>query len=59
VEKARLSKDKHIVVLLHDRLQTTKALSGIIAWLQKQGYTIQPYNPEHHVSQNFWHEKSL
>lgn len=59
VEKARLSKDKHIVVLLHDRLQTTKALSGIIEWLQKHGYTIQPYNPEHHVSQNFWYDKAL
>jgi peptidoglycan/xylan/chitin deacetylase (PgdA/CDA1 family) len=59
VEKARLAKDKHIVVLLHDRLQTTKALSGIITWLQKQGYSIQPYNPELHVSQNFWHDKAL
>ncbi len=59
VEKARLAKDKHIVVLLHDRVQTTKALSGIIDWLQKQGFDIQPYNPNLHASQNFWHDKKL
>lgn len=59
VEKARLAKDQHIVVLLHDRVQTTKALPGIITWLQKQGYSIQPYNPNLHVTQNFWHDKKL
>lgn len=59
VEKARLAKDQHIVVLLHDRVQTTKALPGIITWLQKQGYSIQPYNPSLHVTQNFWHDKKL
>lgn len=59
VEKARLAKDQHIVVLLHDRVQTTKALPGIIAWLQTQGYSIQAYNPNLHVSQNFWHDKKL
>ncbi len=59
VEKARLAKDQHIVVLLHDRVQTTKALPGIITWLQNQGYSIQPYNPSLHVTQNFWHDKKL
>ncbi|MDX1806102.1 MAG: polysaccharide deacetylase family protein [Paenisporosarcina sp.] len=59
VEKARLAKDQHIVVLLHDRVQTTKALPGIITWLQKQGYSIQPYNSSLHVTQNFWHDKKL
>lgn len=59
VEKARRAKDRHIVVLLHDRSQTTKALPEIIAWLQKSGYSIQPYNPEHHVSQNFGNHTGL
>lgn len=59
VEKARLAKDQHIVVLLHDRVQTTKALPSIISWLQKQGYSIQPYDPKLHVSQNFRHDKNL
>jgi peptidoglycan/xylan/chitin deacetylase (PgdA/CDA1 family) len=59
VEKARLAKDKQIVVLLHDRPQTNKALPKIITWLQKQGYSIQRYHPEQHVSQNFWKDKAL
>ena len=59
VEKARLAKDKQIVVLLHDRPQTNKALPQIIEWLKKQGYSIQGYNPEQHVSQNFWRDQSL
>lgn len=59
VEKARRAKDKHIVVLLHDRVQTTKALPGIITWLQQQGYSIQPYTPDLHVTQNFWHDQHL
>ncbi|MET0785341.1 MAG: polysaccharide deacetylase family protein, partial [Paenisporosarcina sp.] len=59
VEKARIAKDKHIVVLLHDRPQTNKALPRIISWLHKQGYSIQGYHPEHHVSQNFWKDKAL
>ena len=59
VEKARLGKDKHIVILLHDRPQTNKALPIIIPWLQKQGYPIQRYNPKEHVSQNFWRDQEL
>lgn len=59
VEKARLAKDKQIIVLLHDRPQTNKALPQIIEWLKKQGYSIQRYNPEEHVSQNFWRDQGL
>ncbi|EPD50835.1 hypothetical protein HMPREF1210_02343 [Paenisporosarcina sp. HGH0030] len=59
VEEAIRAKDQHIVVLLHDRVQTTKALPGIIAWLIEQGYSIQPYKSELHVSQNFWHDNEL
>ncbi|MGB3260900.1 polysaccharide deacetylase family protein [Paenisporosarcina sp.] len=59
VEKARRAKDQHIVILLHDRVQTTKALPGIISWLQQQGYSIQPYKAEMHVPQNFWHDPEL
>lgn len=59
VEKARLAKDKQIVVLFHDRPQTNKALPQIIEWLKKQGYLIQRYSPEQHVSQNFWRDQDL
>ena len=59
VEKARLAKDKQIVVLLHDRPQTNKALPQIIEWLKQQGYLIQRYSPEQHVSQNFWRDQGL
>lgn len=59
VEKARRANDKQIVVLLHDRPQTNKALPQIIEWLKKQGYSIQRYSPEQHVSQNFWRDQGL
>lgn len=59
VEKARRANDKQIVVLLHDRPQTNKALPQIIEWLKKQGYSIQRYSPEQHVSQNFWRDQDL
>ncbi len=59
VEKARLAKDKQIVVLLHDRPQTNKALPQIIEWLKQQGYLIQRYSPGQHVSQNFWRDQGL
>lgn len=59
VEKARRANDKQIVVLLHDRPQTNKALPQIIEWLKEQGYSIQRYSPEQHVSQNFWRDQSL
>ncbi|WP_245827666.1 polysaccharide deacetylase [Paenisporosarcina indica] len=59
VEKARLAKDQHIVILLHDRSQTTKALPAIIEWLQKSGYSIQPYNPNQHVTQNFGNHSGI
>ena len=53
VDKAYKSGDRDIVVLLHDRSQTAKALPQIIEWLQKEGYTLQKYDPAHHVVQNF------
>ncbi|WP_144511866.1 polysaccharide deacetylase [Bacillus sp. FJAT-22090] len=59
VEKAYKSGDRDIIILLHDRSQTTKALPKIIEWLQKEGYTLKTYEPEHHIVQNFLHETSL
>lgn len=59
VEKAYKSGDREIVVLLHDRSQTAKALPQIIEWLQKQGYTIKKYDPAHHVVQNFHRDTGL
>lgn len=59
VRKSHLAKDQHIVVLLHDRPQTTRALPAIIKWLQDSGFSIQTYDPAQHVSQNFGNHKGL
>ncbi|MEI4770241.1 polysaccharide deacetylase family protein [Psychrobacillus sp. FJAT-51614] len=59
VEKAYKSGDRDIIILLHDRSQTTKALPQIIEWLQKEGYTLKTYEPKQHIVQNFLHDKSL
>ena len=59
VDKANKSGDHNIIVLLHDRSQTTKALPEIIEWLQKEGYTIKTYEPEHHIIQNFLSDTTL
>ncbi len=59
VDKANKSGDRNIIVLLHDRSQTSKALPEIIQWLQKEGYTIKTYEPEHHIIQNFLSDTTL
>lgn len=59
IEKSYKSGDRDIIVLLHDRSQTTKALPQIIEWLQKEGYTLKTYEPEHHIVKNFLHDTSL
>lgn len=59
VQKAVSAKDPHIVILLHDRIQTTKALPEIIEWLQKEGYNILPYDESNHIIQNFLKDKRL
>lgn len=59
VTKAIQSGDRTIVILLHDRSQTTIALPTIIEWLQNQGYTFKTYDPNEHISHNFHKEPSL
>lgn len=59
VEKAYKSGDRDIIILLHDRSQTTKALPDIIEWLQKEGYTIKTYKPKQHIIQNFLSDSPL
>jgi len=59
VNKAVKAKDKHIVILLHDRAQTAKALPEILVWLKNEGYTIKPYQSEEHIVQNFLKDISL
>ncbi|MBD7945865.1 polysaccharide deacetylase [Psychrobacillus sp. Sa2BUA9] len=59
VEKAYKSGDQDIIVLLHDRSQTTKALPSIIEWLQKEGYTLKTYQEDQHVVQNFFRDETL
>lgn len=58
-EKAYKSGDKDIIILLHDRSQTTKALPQIIEWLQKEGYTLKTYKEDQHIVQNFHRDKAL
>jgi len=59
VNQSNQSGDRDIIVLLHDRPQTAKALPQIIEWLQKEGYTIKKYDPAHHIIQNFHHDPAL
>ena len=59
VEKAYKSGDRDIIVLLHDRSQSAKALPDIIEWLQKEGYSLKTYESEKHIIQNFFHDKTL
>ncbi len=59
VEKSYKSGDRNIIILLHDRSQTTKALPQIIEWLQKEGYTTKTYEPEQHIIQNFLRDTTL
>lgn len=59
VEKAYKSGDRDIIILLHDRSQTTIALPQIIEWLQKEGYTLKTYEPDHHIVQNFLRDTTL
>lgn len=59
VTKAIQSGDRTIVILLHDRSQTTIALPSIIEWLKNQGYTFKAYNPNEHISHNFHKEPLL
>ncbi|MEK3935763.1 polysaccharide deacetylase family protein [Sporosarcina sp. FSL W7-1349] len=59
VEKAYKSGDRDIIILMHDRSQSAKALPAIIEWLQGQGYVIKKYEPDHHVVQNFHKDVQL
>jgi len=59
VMKAANSGDKDIIVLLHDRSQTTIALPKIIEWLQKEGYSFKSYEPNNHIIQNFLRDPQL
>lgn len=59
VKKAYKSGDRDIIILLHDRSQTTKALPQIIEWLQQESYTIKTYEPTHHIIRNFLNDTEL
>ncbi|WP_432363741.1 polysaccharide deacetylase family protein [Sporosarcina sp. UB5] len=59
VMKAIKSGDTDIIILLHDRSQTTIALPKIIEWLQKEGYTFKTYEPDNHIIQNFLRDPLL
>ena len=58
-EKSFKSGNRDIIVLLHDRSQTTKALPQIIEWLQKEGYTIKKYDSPNHIVGNFLRDPTL
>ncbi|MFS0690438.1 polysaccharide deacetylase family protein [Sporosarcina sp. 179-K 8C2 HS] len=59
VTTAAKSGDKEIIILLHDRSQTTIALPKIIEWLQKEGYNFKSYEPDNHIIQNFLRDPLL
>lgn len=59
VQKAYKSGERNIIILMHDRSQTTKALPDIIKWLQQEGYTIKSYEPDRHFTQNFLNDITL
>ncbi|MCM3709248.1 polysaccharide deacetylase family protein [Sporosarcina luteola] len=59
VTKAVKSGDKDIIILLHDRSQTTIALPRIIEWLQQEGYKFKAYEPDNHIIQNFLRDPLL
>ena len=59
VAKAMKSGDKDIIILLHDRSQTTIALPKIIEWLQKEGFQFKTYEPDKHITQNFLRDPLL
>ncbi|MCD7034263.1 polysaccharide deacetylase [Metabacillus sp. GX 13764] len=48
-----------IIILVHERPQTVKALPQIIDYLKARGYTLVTYNPSHHVVSNFWNDGRL
>lgn len=51
--KAQVTRDVE-VVLMHDSKGTLEQLPAIIDYIREAGYEIQAYDPEHHVSINFW-----
>ncbi|MDN4605968.1 polysaccharide deacetylase family protein [Sporosarcina highlanderae] len=59
VTKAFGSGNRSIVILLHDRSQTTIALPLIIEWLQKEGYDLKTYKPDNHIVTNFLRDPML
>ncbi|MRX73637.1 polysaccharide deacetylase family protein [Bacillus lacus] len=50
---------KPIIILMHERPQTVKALPQIIDYLKARGYVLVPYNPNQHVISNFWNDSRL
>ncbi|MTH54835.1 polysaccharide deacetylase family protein [Bacillus mangrovi] len=50
---------KPIIILMHERPQTVKALPQIIDYLKGRGYTLVPYHPKQHVVSNFWGDGRL
>ncbi|WP_339251877.1 polysaccharide deacetylase family protein [Sporosarcina sp. FSL W8-0480] len=59
VTKAYNSGNRSIVILMHDRSQTTIALPHIIEWLQKEGYNLKTYKPDNHIVTNFFRDPML
>ncbi len=58
VEKKEKTEEP-IVILLHVRQGTAKVLPDIIEFLQDKGYTLAAYDPNYHISVNFWDDERL
>jgi peptidoglycan/xylan/chitin deacetylase (PgdA/CDA1 family) len=48
-----------IVILFHDVKGTAQVLPDIIDYLKRQGFELAAYNPDEHVSVNFWEDRRL
>ncbi|TFB14263.1 polysaccharide deacetylase [Filobacillus milosensis] len=62
VKKGLISVERRgedVVILLHDRSQTVKALPYIIEYLQNKGYQLEAYSEDEHIPVNFWDDKRL
>lgn len=57
--KGLKGKEEPLVILMHVNKGTASVLPKIIDFLQKQGYSCEAYNPEQHVTINFWKDTRL
>jgi peptidoglycan/xylan/chitin deacetylase (PgdA/CDA1 family) len=53
------SKNKPIIILMHEQKATSEKLPKIIQYLKAQGYEFRVYNVQNPIQLNFWNDKRL